>query len=219
MKKLLILLLALFPALVTFAANKDLVNDITMVSYEQSWRDSYGALSLKNNTNEEIKNVKMIMTYFDMSDRELDYEEFTKDVDIAPGMTKKLDIPAYEHERNYHFYQSEGLYDNTSFKVKFQLVDYNFEEEINDASEDYNIIENDPYLKESNEEDALLFMLAIVIILILAAISIGLYILVAVMAQKYNRNVVVWVLLSFVASPLLIILILLFIGKDESNEV
>ena len=41
------------------------------------------------------------------------------------------------------------------------------------------------------------------------------YILVAVMAQKRNRSVVIWVFLSLIATPLLMILILLVIGKNE----
>ena len=122
-------LLGMFLVLASFAANKDLDKDITMVSYEQTWRDRQGTLSLKNNTTEEIQNVVFLITYLDMSGNELDYEEFSKRVDIAPGMTRKLDITAYEHGRNYHYYKSEGLYDNTSFKIKFKLKDYNVEEE------------------------------------------------------------------------------------------
>ena len=40
--------------------------------------------------------------------------------------------------------------------------------------------------------------------------------LVAVMAQKRNRSVVVWVLLSLLATPLLMIVVLLAIGKNEN---
>ncbi|WP_232210566.1 hypothetical protein [Alloprevotella rava] len=36
------------------------------------------------------------------------------------------------------------------------------------------------------------------------------------MAQKRNRSVVVWVLLSLLATPLLMIIILLAIGKNEN---
>lgn len=88
----------MFLVLASLAANKDLDKDITMVSYEQGWLDSSGTLALKNNSSEEIKNVVFLITYLDMSGNELDYEEFTRRVSIAPGMTKKLDIPAYEHE-------------------------------------------------------------------------------------------------------------------------
>ena len=52
--------------------------------------------------------------------------------------------------------------------------------------------------------------------LVVIGIVIGMYVLVAVMAKNRHREVVVWLLLSFLASPLLIIIILLCIGDDES---
>ena len=60
----------------------------------------------------------------------------------------------------------------------------------------------------------------IILFLILAAIAvitlvIGLYVLVAIMAKNRHREVAIWVLLSFIASPILIIIILLCIGDDE----
>lgn len=36
------------------------------------------------------------------------------------------------------------------------------------------------------------------------------------MAQKRHRSVAVWVLLSIIASPILIVIILLVIGNDEN---
>ena len=79
-------------------------SSVTMVSYEQDWIDSKGTIALKNNTNEDINNVVFQITYLDMSGKALDYEEFTRSISIAPGMTRKIDIPAYEHNRNYHYY-------------------------------------------------------------------------------------------------------------------
>ena len=60
----------------------------------------------------------------------------------------------------------------------------------------------------------------IILFLILAAIAaialvIGLYVLVAIMAKNRHREVAIWVLLSIIASPILIIIILLCIGDDE----
>ena len=201
-KRISIALLSIFISVVAFAANKDLENDITMVSYEQSWLDSKATLALKNNSSEEVKNVLFLIIYLDMSDNELDYEEFTKRVSIAPGMTKKLDIPAYEHDRWYHYYKSEGARDkaNTSFKIKFQLKDYNVKEEI---------VEN------GNQEGR--YGSTNIIALLFISITIGLYVVVAVMAQKRNRNVVVWVLLSLFATPLLMIITLLVIGDNKNN--
>ncbi len=216
MKRFTIALLSIFISVVAYAANKDLEKDITMVSYEQGWLDSEGTLALKNNSSVEIKNVVFLITYLDMSGNELDYEEFTRNVIIAPGMTKKIDIPAYEYERWYHYYKSEGAAGkaNTSFKIKFQLKDYNVEEEVAESIDD-NPLDRYNYGR-SDGNDSLYFIIAIIVFLFLISITIGLYVLVAVMAQKRNRNVVVWILLSLIATPLLMIIILLAIGKNEN---
>lgn len=52
---------------------------------------------------------------------------------------------------------------------------------------------------------------------ILIAIAVGLYVMVAKMAKSRNRNVAVWLLLSFIATPILIAIILLCLG-DAENE-
>lgn len=215
-KRFLIALLSIFLSVLAFATNKDMEKDITMVSYEQGWMDRSATLALKNNSSEEIKNVVFLITYLDMSNNELDYEEFTKRVSIAPGMTKKLDIPAYEHDRSYHYYKSENrLGGSPAFKVKFQLKDYNIEEEATESIDD-NLFSTYDYERSSGDEGLYLLISHIVGILFFISITIGLYVLVAVMAQKRNRSVVVWILLSLLATPLLMIIILLAIGKDEN---
>ena len=67
-----------------------------------------------------------------------------------------------------------------------------------------------------NGQEGLLIIIFIVGLLFVFGITVGLYVLVAVMAQKRNRSVVVWVLLSLLATPLLMIIILLVIGKNEN---
>ncbi|MDY5630917.1 MAG: hypothetical protein SPF56_00170 [Bacteroidaceae bacterium] len=213
-RRLTIALLSIFLSMVAFAANKDLDKDITMVSYEQGWLDSSGTLALKNNSCEEVKNVVFLITYLDMSGNELDYEEFTRRVSIAPGMTKKLDIPAYEHERSYHYYKSENRPSGSpAFKVKFQLKDYNVEKETTESIDDVPFGRYD--YERSTGNEGMYLIIAIVGLLFFIGITVGLYVLVAVMAQKRNRSVVVWVLLSLLATPLLMIIILLAIGKNE----
>lgn len=207
-------LLSLLLSIVAFAAQKNLDKDITMVTYEQGWMDMNGTLSLKNNTGVEVKNVVFLITYLDMSGNELDYEEFNKLVSIAPGKTKKIDIPAYEQERFYHYYKSPGdeTKPKTAFKIKFQLKDYNVEgeaEELNSSpirGRNTNSLEG---------QDGFYLIIAISILLFFIGISIGLYVMVAVMAQKRNRNVVIWILLSLIATPLLMIIILLAIGENK----
>lgn len=207
--------MSIFLSVVAFAANKDLEKDITMVSYEQGWLDSRGTLALRNNSSEEIKNVVFLITYLDMSGKELDYEEFSERVSIAPGKTKKLDIPAYEYGRSYHYYKSENMPGGSpSFKIKFQLKDYNVEEESEESIDDIPFSTYNYESSNDNERDFL--MIAIVGSLLFMGITVGLFVLVAVMAQKRNRNVVVWILLSFLGTPLLTIIILLAIGNNEN---
>jgi len=215
--RLAIALLSIFLSVVAFAANKDLERDISMVSYEQGWLDSEGTLALKNNSSEEVKNIVFLITYLDMSGNELDYEEFTRNVTIAPGMTRKLDIPAYEHERSYHYYKSENRPSGSpAFKIKFQLKDYNVEEETVESIDDNSLGRHDNGYEPTNGNEGLYVIIAIVGLLFVIGITVGLYVLVAVMAQKRNRSVVVWILLSLLATPLLMIIILLAIGKNEN---
>lgn len=216
-KRIFIALLSIFISVVAFAADKDLEKDITMVSYEQRWSDYKGTLALKNNTSEEIKNIKFIITYLDMSGNELDYAEFSQNVSIAPGMTKKLDVRAYEHSREYHYYKSENSpLGSPAFKIKFQLKDYNVEDKPAESVKKDPVDKND-YDNSFGDERQLLILLIVGLILFIG-ITVGLYALVAVMAQKRNRSVVVWVLLSLIATPLLMIIILLVVGKNKKNN-
>ena len=201
-----------------FALANNTADAITMVSYEQGWLDSRGTLALKNNTNEEIHNVSFQITYLDMSGNPLDYEEFTKSISIAPGMTRKIDIPAYEHNRNYHYYKTKDEFGHPAFKIKFTLKDYNSELQEADDADDYGIYDNDDDSRySSSKNDSLYMIIAIVAVLFVIGISVGLYVLVAVMAKNRNRSVILWVLLSIVASPLLIIIILLVVGDDNKR--
>lgn len=208
-------LLSLLLSIVAFAAQKNLDKDITMVTYEQGWMDMNGTLSLKNNTGVEVKNVVFLITYLDMSGNELDYEKFNKLVSIAPGKTKKIDIPAYEQERFYHYYKSPGdeTIPNSAFKIKFQLKDYNVEGEAEELNSSSPIRGRNTNRLEG--QDGFYLIIAISILLFFIGISIGLYVMVAVMAQKRNRNVVIWILLSLIATPLLMIIILLAIGENK----
>jgi hypothetical protein len=50
------------------------------------------------------------------------------------------------------------------------------------------------------------------------SIAVGLYVLVAVMAQQRHRNVVVWILLSMLVSPLVMVIVLLCIGDSQKDQ-
>lgn len=133
-------------------------------------------------------------------------------------MTKKLDIPAYEHSRNYHYYKSENMPGGSpSFKIKFELKDYNMVQSEANEDDDYSVLDDYNYKDKDygSEYSATYMIIAIIAVLFFIGISVGLYVLVAIMAQKRHRSVVLWVLLSIIASPLLIIIILLVVGNDN----
>ena len=99
---------------------------VTMVRYEQNWNDTEGTLSLRNHTKQTICNVRFRLCYFDMSGTLLDYKDYCKtDIDIAPSMTRQVDIPAFEARRNYSYYKSTSLYEDRRFNISFKLLGYN----------------------------------------------------------------------------------------------
>ena len=128
MKKLLTLLFLLCS--MSVFANINNKDAVTMENFEQRWLDHESTIALKNNTNETIHNVSYRITYLDMNGKALDYSDYTSTIDIEPGMVKKTDLPAYEHERFYQYYKNAEEYTNhPKFKVAFELKDYNFEDD------------------------------------------------------------------------------------------
>ena len=133
-------------------------------------------------------------------------------------MTRKIDVPAYEHNRNYHYYKSENMPGGSpSFKIEYKLIDYN-KEEVADEDED-------PYLDYRNYKNNShnssydwFWLFAIIAALAGISITVGLYVLVAILAQQRHRNVVVWILLSMICSPLLMLIILLCIGDSQRDQ-
>lgn len=209
MKKLLTLLFLLC-SMSVFADinNKDAV---TMENFEQRWLDHESTIALKNNTNETIHNVSYRITYLDMNGKALDYSDYTSTIDIEPGMVKKTDLPAYEHERFYQYYKNAEEYTNhPKFKVAFELKDYNFED---DQQEDVE------YGKGECLSPLAIIIPIILLAIFLFAIAIGLYVLAGIMAKRRHRSVALWVIISILTTPILSIIILLCVGdSDEYNH-
>lgn len=67
--------------------------------------------------------------------------------------------------------------------------------------------------------EAIMIVFLMFFILVGALITAGLYIVVIKLAEERKRDVAIWVLLSFVSSPLLIMIILLCIGEEEKKSV
>lgn len=221
-KRFVLLLVGLIVALSSHALSKDSLNAISMVSYEQGWQDSEGALSLKNNTNQSVKNVAFRITYLDMKGRPMDFKDFSVKVEIPSGLTKKVEIEAYEHSRHYSYYTSEAYYPPHRFKIKFQLQGYNLPEKQmkqSDVSDSGELTDSYDGLdvEEENSTGTLIAIMSIVLPLMFVLFYIGLYVVVAQMARSRHRNVAVWVLASFFVTPILVIIILCFIGNSEER--
>ena len=138
-------------------------------------------------------------------------------------MTKKVDIPAYEHDRSYSYYKSEARPSEPHrFKIKYELKGYNIQnpDKVISDDEDLSIYDENFEPTDFHPQDNIgwYVFLVIIVSLFILGIGIGLYVLVAVMAKKRNRNVVLWILLSLVGTPLLMIIILLCIGDADDDS-
>lgn len=219
MKKYLFYLMLLV-ALSVHATSKDTVNALRMVSYEQTWLDNQGTLALKNNTKQTIYNVRYRLTYFDMKGNPMDYKDFYTEIEIAPGMTKKVNVKGYECDRNYSYYLSEAYPSHPKkFKVSYETLAYNqAEESCVQLNTDALLTKESPISEMDDEPTYLNSVVMVIIMLFVLAGYVGFYVLVAIMAQRRNRSVALWLLLSFIATPILVILILLVIGKAPECE-
>ena len=219
-KRFIITCFSLFLTLSVLAISKDSLHAVTMVSYEQRAADDEGTLALRNNTGEDIKDVSFRIEYLDMAEKPLDYKDFTKKISIAPGMTKKVNIPAYEQRRNYHYYKSKDELSETigspTFKIVFKLKGYNAPAIKNPAGKSTAEEDRNSITLSDTESEIMGTTVAVIGIIFIVGIYFGWYVLVAVMAKHRNRNAALWVLLSLIGTPLLMMIILLCIGKNES---
>ena len=210
----------LLVALSVHATSKDTVNALRMASYEQTWLDRQGTLALKNNTKQTIYNVRYRLTYFDMKGNPMDYKDFYTEIEIAPGMTKKVNVEGYECDRNYSYYLSEACSSHPKkFKISYETLAYNqTEESCVQLNTDALLTKESPISEMDDGPTYLNSVVMVIIMLFVLAGYVGFYVLVAIMAQRRNRSAALWLLLSFIATPILVILILLVIGKAPECE-
>lgn len=221
MKKLFLFILLIVQ--VAFASAAD--NEVSMVSYEQNWLDGQGTIALKNNTDKEVMSVSFMITYLDMNGNQLDYKEFKKSVNIKPGLTKKINIEAYEHSRNYSYYKSEAAFSNPKkFDVKYKLLSVNFynKVETGQTTRSKNNVITEGFEKgiseqEETESEEGNYIYMFVLMFALTA-YLGLFALIAAMANNRNRSAIGWVVFALFFNPIITIIILSIIGESSSDK-
>ena len=236
MKRLISFLLGAFCAIV-FAWGQGHPKDVTMISYEQRWADLRGTLALKNNTDKNIVEVSFRMTYMDMKNNPMDYEEFRKSVEIASGMTRKIDIPAYEYRRNYHYYKTPDDFGHPAFKIKYELLGYRVVDNRTAKTYDISVVPEVggkdslrkgetvvPEEKTVQEESKPLIDFKEIssfdhMILLWYAIAfiIGMFILVAIAAHDRSRSMAFWIIFSMCFTPVVALFLLVIFGDSNSQ--
>lgn len=211
------------------AANDKATEPVTVGTYEHDPGLSDAYIGLKNNTNGTITSLSFQISYFDMDGNQLDYEDFNTNTAIEPGLAKKVKIPANEPLR-----QSWHMRD---FKIKFRLKAVNGKavsgswqspskdiEPTQEIEPTYSVnsptVSTDSSAKPSRGRsfgDVIGMISGTLIVILMISIIVAMYVLVVQLAKRYNRSAILWLIISLIITPVLVVIILHCIGSDTRN--
>lgn len=216
---------------------------VTMVKFEQSWLDSEASISLRNNTQAVIETIRFQLVFYDMDGQQIDYKKYTLNKSIDPGMARIFKIPAFQPDRQYHYYRTKESLGFPLFKVKYKLLHAGgaSQEAVaklrKPASEKASAktsaiasgkaagqpdADTDEYVQSDTDElgqiliDKLFAVPTFIVWTVTLFIVIVPFFIVRSMALARYRDPLPYILLCFLLTPFLVMLLLLLIG--DSNQ-
>lgn len=101
-------------------------NSVSLAFFEKDGSEFEESISLKNNTNLTIKNIKGLMLYYDMRDNQISYNYIELEEVLMPGMAKLKVYRSFDQNQKFSYAYGKDYFKDsyTQFKVDFRLLDY-----------------------------------------------------------------------------------------------
>ncbi len=116
------------PQITNVACASKNLNSVSLAFFEKTFAEFKESISLKNNTNLTIKNIKGLMLYYDMNGNQISYNYIALEDILFPRMAKLKEYRSFDQNQNFTYaYGKDSDYNKrTSFQftVQFRLLDY-----------------------------------------------------------------------------------------------
>ena len=106
---------------------------IKLVLFAKAGHELNETISLKNTTQNTIKNLTLILFYKTVDGEQFDYRIVSFDETLPPGIAKMKTIPSFDQEQNFMYHKTKGTaYERnyyTLFSVEMSVLSYDIAEE------------------------------------------------------------------------------------------